>query len=155
MGCRLKAAVQSVSLFQNGNSQWAGVKSHSATSGIGMKSRAVRRLPAGQDAAACAVINAAVHHSKSSIIVFGANAAWWALAILAFNLNTAMKRLVLGKGWVTKRIKALRFHLIALPGRVVSHARQLIIRLSFGTGALASFITARQTIRSLECALGG
>jgi hypothetical protein len=47
------------------------------------------------------------------------HAAWWALTILAHNLNAAMKRLVLGKGWVTKRMKALRFRLIGLPGRVV------------------------------------
>src|SRR3954464_10897023 len=59
--------------------------------------------------------------------LFGANAAWWALAILAHNLNAAMKQLVLGKEWAAKRMKALRFHLIALPGRVVSHARKLII----------------------------
>jgi hypothetical protein len=38
--------------------------------------------------------------------------------ILAFNLNTAMKRLVLGESWVNRRMKALRFNLINLPGRV-------------------------------------
>ena len=32
--------------------------------------------------------------------LFGANAAWWAISVLAFNLNSAMKRLVLGKQWV-------------------------------------------------------
>ena len=59
--------------------------------------------------------------------LFGANAAWWALMILAHNLNTAMKRLVLGKDWAAKRMKALRFRPIGLPGRVVSsHARKLI-----------------------------
>ena len=56
--------------------------------------------------------------------LFGANAAWWALTILAFNLNAAMKRLALGEDWAAKRMKALRFHLIGLPGRVVSHARR-------------------------------
>ena len=29
-------------------------------------------------------------------------------------------------------MKAMRFHLIALPGRVVRHARRLIVRLSAG-----------------------
>ena len=43
--------------------------------------------------------------------LFGTNAAWWALTILAFNLNAAMKCLVLGERWATKRMKALRFHL--------------------------------------------
>jgi hypothetical protein len=38
-------------------------------------------------------------------------------AVLAHNLNTAVKRLVLGKDWATKRMKALRFRLIGLPGR--------------------------------------
>ncbi len=87
--------------------------------------------------------------------LFGANAAWWALTILAHNLNTAMKRLVLGNGWVTKRMKALRFHLIGLPGRVVSHARRLIIRLGAGAEALATMVTARQTIRALACGPAG
>jgi hypothetical protein len=87
--------------------------------------------------------------------LFGANAAWWTLMILALNLNAVMKRLVLGKGWVTKRMKALRFRLIGLPGRVVSHARKLIIRLGAGAEALATFINARQTIRALACGPAG
>ena len=87
--------------------------------------------------------------------LFGANAAWWALMILAHNLNTAMKRLVLGKDWATKRMKALRFRLISLPGRVVNHARKLIIRLGAGTGsALATIVNARQAIRALNLRTG-
>ncbi len=50
---------------------------------------------------------------------FGENAAWWWIMILAFNLNAAMKQLALGGSWVTKRMKALRFSLISLPGRVI------------------------------------
>ena len=87
--------------------------------------------------------------------LFGANAAWWALAILALNLNAAMKQLVLGKAWIAKRMKALRFHLIGLPGRVITHARQLIIRLGGGAEALKIFIAARQTIRALACGPAG
>ena len=81
--------------------------------------------------------------------MFGANAAWWALTILAFNLNAAMKRLALGEDWAAKRMKALRFHLIGLPGRVVSHARKLIIRLGGGVEALATILDARRKIRAL------
>ena len=46
-------------------------------------------------------------------------------------------------------MKALRFHLIALPGRVVSHARKLIIRLGAGTEALKTIVNARQAIQAL------
>ena len=80
---------------------------------------------------------------------FGANAAWWAIAILAHNLNALMKRLVLGPAWVARRMKALRFHLIALPGRVVRHARRLIVRLSADHPALDLLLTARRTIQGL------
>jgi hypothetical protein len=81
--------------------------------------------------------------------LFGANAAWWALTILALNLNAAMKRLALGEKWEPKRMKALRFHLIGLPGRVVTHARRLIIRLGGGAEALATILDARRRLRAL------
>jgi len=87
--------------------------------------------------------------------LFGANAAWWTLTILAHNLNTAMKRLVLGRDWATKRMKALRFRLIGLPGRVVSHARKLIIRLGAEAEVLGTIVAARQTIRALACGPAG
>jgi hypothetical protein len=61
---------------------------------------------------------------------FGVNASWWWIMILAFNLNAVMKRLALGEGWANKRMKAIRFHLIQLPGWVKERARQLELRLS-------------------------
>jgi hypothetical protein len=61
---------------------------------------------------------------------FGENAAWWAIMVLAFNLNSAMKRLVLGGSWVGKRLKAIRFSLIHVAGRVMERSRQLIVRLA-------------------------
>jgi hypothetical protein len=64
--------------------------------------------------------------------LFGANAAWWQIMILAFNINSAMKRLVLGESWAPRRMKAVRFWLINLPGRVLDSGRKLIVRLSGG-----------------------
>ena len=80
---------------------------------------------------------------------FGVNAAWWAIAVLAFNLNSAMKNLVLGKEWVSKRLKAVRFAFISLPGRVVRRARTLIIRLSRGHPSYGVLLQARQRILAL------
>ena len=71
------------------------------------------------------------------------------MSILAFNLNAAMKRLALGQDWAVARMKALRFHLIGLPGRVVSHARRLMVRLGGGARALAAILDARARIRAL------
>ena len=81
--------------------------------------------------------------------LFGANAAWWAIMVLANNLNAIMKQLVLGKPWVAKRMKALRFGLINLPGRVIQHGRRLILRISAAGQTLAMLLTARQTIQRL------
>ena len=86
---------------------------------------------------------------------FGANAAWWAIMLLAFNLNSIMKRLVLGEEWANKRMKAVRFWLINLPGRVIRHARRLIIRLNGSHPALALLERIRVGILALVPEPGG
>lgn len=83
---------------------------------------------------------------------FGANAAWWQIMILAFNLNSLMKRLALPESWGSKRLKALRFGLINQAGRVVNHARQLLIRLSSSNPALMLFLGIRQRLRQIQIA---
>jgi len=42
---------------------------------------------------------------------FGANAAWWQVMILAYNLNRVMQILVLPESLKNKRLKGLRFHI--------------------------------------------
>jgi hypothetical protein len=80
---------------------------------------------------------------------FGENAAWWAITVLAFNLNSAMKNLVLKEPWVKKRMKAIRFHLINLPGRVMEHARELSVRLAGNHPSFDVLIGARERIMEL------
>jgi len=81
--------------------------------------------------------------------LFGANAAWWHIMILALNLNSAMKRLVLGKSWVSKRLKAIRFSLINVPGRVLNHSRSLIVRLTGGHPSNGILFEMRRRILKL------
>jgi hypothetical protein len=69
--------------------------------------------------------------------------------VLALNLNAAMKQLVLGPGWVNKRMKAIRFALIHLPARVLEHARQLRVRLWAGHPSWALLLAARSQILAL------
>ena len=80
---------------------------------------------------------------------FGANAAWWGITVLAYNLNSLMKRLVMPEGWAPKRLKAVRFGFITLAGRVVAHARQLIIRVSGGHPAYELLLQVRRRMRAL------
>jgi len=80
---------------------------------------------------------------------FGSNAAWWWIAILSFNLLMAMKRLVLGEAWVPRRLKAVRFHIINLPGRVVHHAGYLIVKLTSRGNSFDLLSHIRQKIAEL------
>ena len=80
---------------------------------------------------------------------FGANAAWWAIMVLSFNLNSLMKRLALPEGWEAKRLKAVRYGLINLAGRVVNCSRQLYIRLSSNHPAYAILLEVRRRLRAL------
>lgn len=87
------------------------------------------RQRCGDSEQAHAVMKHDLSGGKMPSKYFGANAAWWAVMILAMNLDAIMRRLVLGQGWLRRRMKAVRFHFIHLAGRVVQHARQLILRV--------------------------
>jgi len=81
--------------------------------------------------------------------LFGANAAWWQIMILAFNVNSAMKGLVLGESWANRRMKAIRFCLINLPGRVLERGRQLFVRLAGGRPSNDILLEARRRMQVL------
>lgn len=80
---------------------------------------------------------------------FGANAAWWLIVAIALNLNAIMKDHVLEPFWAPKRMKALRFGLLCIAGRVLRHARQLIIRISARHPAAVLLCEARRRIAAL------
>ncbi len=71
---------------------------------------------------------------------FGANAAWFRLNTLTYNLITALKRLTLPGDLRTARPKRLRFLLFNTVGKVVAHARRTLLRLS---GALQHALLVR------------
>jgi hypothetical protein len=75
--------------------------------------------------------------------------------ILAMNLNSIMKQVALGKSWTSRRMKAIRFSLINIPGRIVERSRELIIRLVKGHPVFALFLEARSRIMALVPAPSG
>ncbi|MBW2740352.1 MAG: hypothetical protein JRE64_16245 [Deltaproteobacteria bacterium] len=70
--------------------------------------------------------------------------------ILALNLNVMMKKLAMEGSWLPKRMKAVRFSFINLPGRVVTRSRSLIIRLTKNNPAMELLINARKRIAMLQ-----
>lgn len=60
---------------------------------------------------------------------FFANAAWWRLNTLAYNILSVMKRKSLPSSWWSVRLKALRYHLLCIAGRVINHGRSLFLKI--------------------------
>jgi hypothetical protein len=79
---------------------------------------------------------------------FGANAAWFRLNTLTYNLLSALKRLTLPGDLRTARPKRLRFLLFNTVGKVVSHARRTLLRLT-GSVQHALFSRVRGRIAAL------
>jgi len=74
---------------------------------------------------------------------FGANAAWFRLAAIAHNVLTALKRLALPPELLRARPKRLRFLFLNAPGRLVHHARKIVLRLGLGAQRLREWLQAR------------
>lgn len=77
---------------------------------------------------------------------FGANAAWLRLAVLTHNVLTALKRLALPAELLPARPKRLRFLIFHTAGRLVHHARHLLLRLAAAAERLAVW---REALRLL------
>jgi hypothetical protein len=80
---------------------------------------------------------------------FGENAAWWWVMVLAYNLNSLMKRLVLGGSWINKRMKAIRFGIINIAAKVTEHSRRLRVRISGNHPSGSLLIDMRRRIFQL------
>jgi hypothetical protein len=84
---------------------------------------------------------------------FGANAAWYRLSLLTYNVLSALKSLALPPALSSARPKRLRFTVFTLAGRLVSHAGQLWLRISAAAERLAGLLAARERLALLAQAL--
>lgn len=69
-----------------------------------------------------------MEHVPSSSL--SANAIFFRLGVIAYNLTIALKKLVLKDSWAKKTISTLRWQLIFIAGKVVYHGRQLTLKLN-------------------------
>ncbi|WP_457552153.1 IS1380 family transposase [Desulfobacula sp.] len=81
---------------------------------------------------------------------FGANAAWWWIMIMSLNLNVMMKNLALAPCLANKRMKAIRFSIINIPGRIIKRSRSLLLRLSKNHPSYNILVEARRRIAMLQ-----
>jgi hypothetical protein len=73
---------------------------------------------------------------------WGANAAWLRLAVMTHNVLTALKRLALPEPWLRAHPKRMRFQIFCSAGKLITHARQIMLRVKRLPGQLAEWIEA-------------
>jgi len=84
---------------------------------------------------------------------FGANAAWWNIAVLAQSLLSLFKHNFLPKECQKSRPKTLRFRFFVTLGRIVSHARRTVLKIQEGRVA-QWFMYVRDRLMSFCAATG-
>ena len=77
---------------------------------------------------------------------FFANAAWWRLNALTYNVLSVMKRKSLPSSWWSVRLKALRYHLLCIAGRVIDHGRRLYLKIAKGHPSFGLYKEARKKL---------
>jgi len=83
---------------------------------------------------------------------FGANAAWYRLVLLAYNVISALKAIALPAHFSPARPKRLRFAVFAIAGRLISHAGRLRVRISAAAEQIAGLLSARRQLYELASA---
>jgi hypothetical protein len=77
---------------------------------------------------------------------FGANAAWFRINAITYNLLTALKRKALPKRYRLARPKRLRFELFTIPGKLSVHESQLLVQISGSEERYQELVEARQRL---------
>ena len=75
---------------------------------------------------------------------FEANAMYFAIGVLAYNLYVAQKYFVIGEGYQKKTIHTLRWSLIQIPGKLISHGGRLILKIGATVEKFGHYMRMRQ-----------
>lgn len=80
---------------------------------------------------------------------FGANAAWFRINALTFNVLTVLKRRALPERFRDARPKRLRYEVFTLGGELAVHQRQLAVRVPAGNQRFQEIVEARQRLLAI------
>jgi hypothetical protein len=75
---------------------------------------------------------------------FGANAVYFGIGILTYNLFLAQKFLTMPESWKTKTIKSVRWLLVEVGGKLVSRSRRMILRISTSLEKVRIYLEMRR-----------
>lgn len=81
---------------------------------------------------------------------FGANAAWYRLTLLTYNILTVLKRHGLPERFRSARPKRLRYEVFTVPAEIHAHARQLKARLGVPPLTVEELVASRARLKDLR-----
>ena len=81
---------------------------------------------------------------------FGANAAWWTIAVLALNLHNLLKHILLPEDYGKSRPKSLRFLLYTMVGKIVTHGRRTVLKIWTGDRGGTLFASVMKRLELLQ-----
>ena len=84
---------------------------------------------------------------------FGANAAWYRLTLLTYNILTVLRHFALPERFQHVRPKRLRYEVFTVPAEIHTHARQLRARLGIPPLTVEEFVASRAKLRDLRSAI--
>lgn len=75
---------------------------------------------------------------------YGANAVYFGIGILTYNLFLAQKLLTMPEPWKTKTIKSIRWLLVEVGGKLVCRSRRMILRVSTSLEKMRMYLEMRR-----------
>ena len=84
---------------------------------------------------------------------FGANAAWYRLTLLTYNILTVLRRHGLPERFRHARPKRLRYEVFTVPAEIHTHARQVKARLGVPPLTVDELVASRTKLRDLRSAI--
>ena len=80
---------------------------------------------------------------------FAANAVYFGIGILTYNLFIAQRLLILPASWQAKTIKSIRWLMVEVAGKLIRHGRQLILKLAASVEKYRLYLQMRRRIYAL------
>jgi hypothetical protein len=81
---------------------------------------------------------------------FLANAVYFGIGIMSYNLFIAQKLLTMPNEWQTKSIKSIRWLVVEVAGKLIEHGRQVILKIAASVEKYRIYLQMRRRIYTLS-----
>mgnify|MGYP005848698055 CR=1 FL=1 len=80
---------------------------------------------------------------------FGANAVYFAIGIMTYNIFIAQKYFTMPLEWASKTIKSIRWLLVEVVGRVIERSRRVYLKIATTVEKYKIYLNMRQRLNQL------